>query len=58
VADRLIFDQLQMLVDPDYQNSFDRLEEHRQEDFEQKSWSRRGRALPERALDLTHILGS
>ena len=57
-TDRLIFDQLQMLVDPDYQKSFARQEKRIQKDFGQRSWWRRGRAVPERAPDLTRILGS
>jgi hypothetical protein len=48
-VDRLIFDQIQMLADPDYRGSFRRMEQRLRNDTGQQFWFRPGRALPERA---------
>ena len=51
-ADRLIFDRIQSLIDPDYQQSFRRLEQRAQKDFGQRFWFGPGDTYPERAPDL------
>ncbi|MFG1222151.1 hypothetical protein [Xanthobacter wiegelii] len=45
-VDRLLFDQLQTLVDPDYRASFRRAEKAAQRDFGQSYWWAPGDALP------------
>lgn len=45
-VDRLLFDQLQILVDPDYRGSFRRAEKAAQRDFGQHFWWAPGDALP------------
>lgn len=51
---RLIIDQLRELADPDYQQSYNRLEQRAQEQGTQYWWAP-GEHLPERAPDLSNI---
>ncbi len=46
-VDRLLFDQIQTLVDPDYRDSFRRQEPAAERDFGQRFWWAPGDALPE-----------
>lgn len=54
-ADRLIFDQIQMLVDPNYRASFARYERRLKKEFGQTFWWAPGDGLPERAPDLGRL---
>lgn len=47
-VDRLLFDQLQTLVDPDYRASFRRAERAAEKDYGQEFWWAPGNALPGR----------
>lgn len=44
--DRLIFDQLQRMVDPDAQEAFDRQMSYREREYEQDYWWREGEVSP------------
>lgn len=50
--DRLMFDQIQMLADPDYRQSFSRMEQRLKSDTGQQFWFRPGKTQPTRAPDL------
>lgn len=50
-ADRTVLDFLQSLIDPDYRQSFARMEERARKDYGQRFWWRPGQA-PDRAPDL------
>jgi hypothetical protein len=52
VVDRMIYDQLQMLADPDYRSSFHRMEKRLKDDTGQKFWFRPGKTSPDRAPDI------
>lgn len=52
VADRLLFDQIQMLADPDYRGSFRRMEQRLKNDTGQQFWWGPGDRAPERAPNL------
>jgi hypothetical protein len=56
-TDRLIFDQIQEMVDPDYRASFAREEARIRKDFKQGHWWGRGEILPDRAPDFGNALG-
>lgn len=56
-TDRLIFDQMQSLIDPDYRQSFAREEQRIKKEFGQGFWWRRGRLAPSRAPDMGNALG-
>jgi hypothetical protein len=47
-TDRLIFDNIQSMIDPDYRSSFARYERRMKKDFGQTFWWGPGDALPER----------
>ncbi|AYM62923.1 hypothetical protein G6L68_10240 [Agrobacterium fabrum] len=47
-TDRLIFDNIQAMIDPDYRSSFARYERRMKKDFGQTFWWGPGDALPER----------
>jgi hypothetical protein len=51
-TDRLIWDQLQQLVDPNYRKSFRRMEQKAREDYNQRFYWRPGETEPERAPNL------
>lgn len=52
-VDRLLWDQLQTLVDPDYRGSFKRIEQRARQDTGQQFWFAPGTVAPSRAPDLT-----
>lgn len=56
-TDRLIFDQIQALLDPDYRKSFDRYEKRMKKEFGQEFWWRPGQTSPSRGPDLSRIGG-
>jgi len=47
-TDRLIFDNIQMMIDPDYRSSFSRYERRMKKDFGQTFWWGPGDSAPER----------
>ena len=49
--DRLIWDQLQELADPEYRRAFKRTEDRARKDYGQDYWWRPGQAAPQRAPD-------
>lgn len=51
-TDRLIWDQLQTMLDPDYRQSFRRMEQRARDDYNQRFWWRPGQMEPERGPDL------
>ncbi|MHC2298216.1 hypothetical protein [Rhizobium mongolense] len=56
-TDRLIFDNIQAMIDPNYRASFQRYERRMKKDFGQSFWWAPGDALPERAPDIGRGLG-
>jgi hypothetical protein len=54
--DRLLWDQVQSLVDPDYRKSFRRMEQRARRDYGQDFWWKPGQATPRRAPDLGQVL--
>jgi len=56
-TDRLIFDNIQALIDPDYRQSFSRYEKRMKKDFGQQFWWRPGQSTPDRAPDLGRMAG-
>jgi hypothetical protein len=54
--DRLIWDQLQTMVDPDYRGSFRRLEQRMERDYGQGYWWGPGRTTPQRAPNLGNVV--
>jgi hypothetical protein len=55
-VDRLVWDQLQTLIDSDYRGSFDRSEQRLRTDTGQQFWWRPGQAVPERGPNLGSAL--
>lgn len=53
--DRVLWDQVQIMADPDWRRSFQRMERRARKDFGQRYWWGPGDLLPERAPDLTNI---
>lgn len=51
-TDRLIFDNIQAMVDPDYRTSFSRYEKRMKKDFGQTFWWGPGKSAPTRAPEL------
>lgn len=51
-TDRMLFDQIQTMIDPDYRQSFARYEKRMKKDFGQGFWWRPGQALPSRLPEL------
>jgi len=51
-TDRILFDQLQSMIDPNYRQSFARYERRMKKDFGQGFWWRPGEALPSRGPQL------
>jgi hypothetical protein len=51
-TDRLIFDQLQSMIDPKYRQSFARFEQRMLKDYGQRFWWRPGKTAPDRGPDL------
>jgi hypothetical protein len=56
--DRLMFDQLQTMLDPKYASSFKRLEDRAKKDYGQQFWWRPGKLAPSRAPDLSAVAGN
>jgi len=48
-TDRLVFDQVQALIDPDYRKSFSRYEKRMKKDFDQTFWWSPGQTAPRQA---------
>ncbi|CAO3453194.1 hypothetical protein [Azospirillum argentinense] len=55
VTDRAVMDTIQSMVDPDYRQSFRRMEDRARKDYGQRFWWRPGQA-PDRAPDLEAAL--
>lgn len=51
VTDRILFDQIQTMIDPNYRQAFSRYEKRMKKDFGQGFWWRPGDALPTRGPD-------
>ncbi|MGO8463201.1 hypothetical protein AB9F45_01400 [Rhizobium leguminosarum] len=51
-TDRLIFDNIQAMIDPNYRQSFNRYERRMKKDFGQTFWWAPGDGLPQRAPEL------
>jgi hypothetical protein len=56
-TDRLIFDNIQAMIDPNYRQSFNRYEKRMKKDFGQTFWWAPGDGLPQRAPDLGRAVG-
>ncbi|MBY3162122.1 hypothetical protein HFO65_15940 [Rhizobium laguerreae] len=56
-TDRLIFDNIQAMIDPNYRQSFNRYERRMKKDFGQTFWWAPGDGLPQRAPDLGRAIG-
>ncbi|RVG92099.1 hypothetical protein CN072_22335 [Sinorhizobium meliloti] len=50
-TDRLLFDQIQTMLDPNYRQSFSRYEQRMKKDFGQAFWWRPGEVAPDRGPD-------
>lgn len=57
-TDRLIFDQLQMMLDRKYPQAFRRLEQRAAENYGQKFWWRPGKASPDRGPNFAAAAGA
>lgn len=55
-TDRLLFDRLQAMIDPNYRQSFDRYERRVKKDYGQGFWWREGDTAPSRGPDLRNAL--
>lgn len=56
-TDRLLFDQVQAMVDPDYRQTFARYERRMKKEFGQQFWWGPGDIVPDRAPDTGKALG-
>ncbi|MBW8285079.1 MAG: hypothetical protein K0M55_15925 [Rhizobium sp.] len=56
-TDRIIFDNIQAMVDPNYRTSFARYEQRMKKEFGQSFWWGPGDNLPVRAPDFSNALG-
>jgi hypothetical protein len=56
-TDRLIFDNIQAMIDPNYRQSFDRYEKRMKKDFGQTFWWAPGDGLPTRAPNMNRAIG-
>ncbi len=56
-ADRLLFNQLQLALDPKAKRSFRRLEKRARREYGQRFWWRPGRSAPSRAPNLSAAFG-
>jgi hypothetical protein len=54
-TDRLIFDNIQAMIDPNYRQSFNRYEKRMKKDFGQTFWWAPGDGLPQRAPEMGKI---
>lgn len=55
--DRLLWDQIQMQIDPEWRSSFRRIEKRARDDFSQELWWRPGESAPSRAPMLSSVAG-
>lgn len=56
-TDRMIFDNIQAMIDPDYKRSFRRYEKRMKKEFDQTFWWAPGDSSPERAPDMGRMFG-
>jgi hypothetical protein len=56
-TDRIIFDNIQAMIDPDYRQSFARYERRMKKEFGQSFWWGPGESLPTRAPDFGNAVG-
>lgn len=56
-VDRLFFDQIQTLIDPEYRKSFRRIEQNARQNTGQKFWWRPGETTPSRGPDIGAAFG-
>lgn len=56
-TDRLVFDNIQAMIDPDYKQSFRRYEKRMKKEFDQTFWWAPGDSSPERAPDMGRMFG-
>lgn len=56
-TDRLVMDQLQQMIDPEYRRSFQRMEDRARRDYGQRFFWRPGQTQPERGPDLNAAFG-
>lgn len=56
-TDRVIFDNIQAMIDPNYRTSFSRYEQRMKREFGQSFWWGPGDMLPTRAPDIGNVLG-
>lgn len=56
--DRMMFDQLQTMLDRKYASSFKRMEQRVKKDYGQEFWWRPGKVAPSRAPDLSTVAGN
>lgn len=56
-TDRILFDQLQTMIDPNYKQTFGRYEKRMKKEFGQSFWWRPGEALPTRGPDVGNVAG-
>ncbi|MGO7286967.1 hypothetical protein ACC805_34300 [Rhizobium ruizarguesonis] len=54
-TDRLIFDNIQAMIDPNYRQSFNRYEKRMKKDFGQTFWWAPGDGLPQRAPNMVTL---
>jgi len=54
VVDRIIFDQLQKMIDPDWSQSFNRLDQKQRKDYRSGYWWRPGKWQPDRMPNTGH----
>lgn len=56
-TDRLVFDNIQSMIDPDYKQSFKRYEKRMKKEFDQTFWWAPGDSSPDRAPDMGRMFG-
>ena len=56
-TDRLIFDNIQAMIDPDYKQSFRRYEKRMKKEFDQTFWWAPGQSSPKESPDLGRMFG-
>lgn len=56
--DRMLWDQLQYLIDPEAEEQWRQFEKRQKREYGNQSWWRRGDPLPDRGPDLGNILGA
>lgn len=56
-TDRMIFDNIQAMIDPDYKQSFRRYEKRMKKEFDQTFWWAPGQSSPKESPDLGRMFG-